>query len=304
MAGSERRNNVVVVSMQSQPAGSERNASLCSLRGLGRNNRWKRGLAYRRTEETALCSTDHVRNGILFIGRGLAYRKTEETDFSWTSYGRNGVLLIGRGVAYCKTEKTDLCWSATVETGVLFIGRGVAYRKTGLHGILFISTIDLLQPPRATVHPPSTSSSLHLRLFIHGLLFIQPPPRAPPPATVQPALSTGVLFNHPSTGYYSSSPPPTTVQPALHGVLFIQPSTGSCSSTGSIDRGTVHPAATASTTTGSCSSNPHRELFIQTPQQRSLFIQRQHRSASVSSSSEGIARSGSVNSHRSIARVQ
>ena len=39
----------------------------------------------------------------------------------------------------------------TVETGVLFIGRGVAYRKTGLHGILFISTVDLLQPPRATV---------------------------------------------------------------------------------------------------------------------------------------------------------
>ena len=47
---------------------------------LGRNRRWKRGLAYRRTEDTALCSTGHVRNGILFIGRGLAYRKTEETD--------------------------------------------------------------------------------------------------------------------------------------------------------------------------------------------------------------------------------
>ena len=80
----------------------------------------------------------------------------------WTSYGRNGVLLIGRGVAYRKTEETDLCWSATVETGVLFIERGVAYRKTGLHGILFISTVDPLQPPRATIHPPSTSSSLHL----------------------------------------------------------------------------------------------------------------------------------------------
>ena len=39
----------------------------------------------------------------------------------------------------------------TVETGVLLIGRGVVYRKTGLHGILFISTVDLLQPPRATV---------------------------------------------------------------------------------------------------------------------------------------------------------
>ena len=55
-----------------------------------------------------------------------------------------GVLLIGRGVAYRKTEETDLCWSATVKTGVLFIGRGLAYRKTGLHGILFISTVDLL----------------------------------------------------------------------------------------------------------------------------------------------------------------
>ena len=52
--------------------------------------------------------------------------------------------MIGRGVAYRKTEETDLCWSATVETGVLFIGRGVAYHKTGLHGILFISPVDLL----------------------------------------------------------------------------------------------------------------------------------------------------------------
>ena len=55
--------------------------------------------------------------------------------------------MIGRGVAYRKTDETNLCWSATVETGVLFIGRGVAYHKTGLHGILSISTIDLLQPP-------------------------------------------------------------------------------------------------------------------------------------------------------------
>src|SRR5215216_275064 len=163
----------------------------------------------------------------------------EETDFSSTSYGQNGVLLIGWGVAYRKTEETDLCWSATVEIGVLFIGRGVAYRKMGLHGILFISTVDLLQPPWATVHPSSTSSSLHLRLFIHGLLFIQPPP-----------LLHRLLFNQPS--------PRGPVQPALHGLLFIQPPPG-----------TIHP----------------------TPQQRSLFIKgrrQQVRSASVSSSSEGI----------------
>ena len=162
MAGSEQRNCVVVVFMGSQLAGSEQNASSCSSGGLGQNSRLKQGLAYRRTEETALCSTGHIRNGILLIGRGLAYRKMEETDFSWTSYDGNGVLLIGRGVAYRKAEETDLCWSATVETGVLFIGRGVAYHKTGLEGLLFISTVDLLQPPRATVHPPSTSSSLHL----------------------------------------------------------------------------------------------------------------------------------------------
>ncbi len=122
-----------------------------------------------------------------------------------------GFLLIGRGVAYRKMDETNLCWSTRVETMVLFIGRGVAYRKTGLQGILFISTVDPLQPPRATIHPPSTSSSFHLRLFIHGLLFIQPPPRATPPATVQPPL-----HGHPSIVYCSSSPPPH------HGVLFIQ----------------------------------------------------------------------------------
>ena len=52
--------------------------------------------------------------------------------------------MIGKGVAYHKPEETDLCWSTTVEMGVLFIGRGVAHRKMGLHGILFISTVDLL----------------------------------------------------------------------------------------------------------------------------------------------------------------
>ena len=54
---------------------------------LGRNSQWKRGLAYRRMEETALCSTGHVRNGILFIGRGLAYRKMEEMDLLQSKRG-------------------------------------------------------------------------------------------------------------------------------------------------------------------------------------------------------------------------
>ena len=164
-----------------------------------------------------------------------------------------GVLLIGRGVAYRKTDETDLCWSATVETGVLFIGRGVAYHKTGLHGILFISTVDLLQPPRATVD-------------------LLQPPRAP----VHPASTARY-----STGYCSTTPP----RAPLHRLLFIQPST---------PRGLVHPEATPPLTIHP-TPPPHTQC--------SLFIRRQKRSASVSSSSEGIAPSGSVNSHRSIARV-
>src|SRR3954467_1098721 len=86
----------------------------------------------------------------------------------------------------------------TVETGVLFTGRGVAYRKT--------DETDLLRSKRGSCSsggvwrtakwdstgycssPSLTSSSLH------GLLFIQPPPRATPSATVQPPL-----HGHPST---------------------------------------------------------------------------------------------------------
>src|SRR3954464_10959230 len=122
----------------SQPARSERNVWSCSLGGLGRNRQWKQGLAYRTTEETDLLRSE----------RG-------PVDREGSGVPQNG----GNG-------------PPTVETGDLLIGRGVAYRKTGLHGILFISTVDPLQPLRATVDPPSTSSSLHLRLFIHGLLFI------------------------------------------------------------------------------------------------------------------------------------
>ena len=70
MAGSERRNSVVVVFMGSQPAGSKRNASSCSSGGLGWNSRWKRGLAYRRTEETSLCSTGCWCQNRRISGRG------------------------------------------------------------------------------------------------------------------------------------------------------------------------------------------------------------------------------------------
>src|SRR4051812_49946600 len=85
--------------------------------------------------------------------------------------------------------------------------------------------------------PPSTSSSLH------GLLFIQPPPRATQSATVQPPLHC-LLFIQPSTPRGPVQPPlhghPSIVYcssiPPHHGVLFIHPSTGTPPPS------TVHPA--------------------------------------------------------------
>ena len=167
-----------------------------------------------------------------------------------TSYGRNGGPVDREG---CGVPQNGRNGPPTVEIVVLFIRRGVAYHKTGLHGILFISTVDLLQPPRATVD-------------------LLQPPRAP----VHPASTARY-----STGYCSTTHP----RAPLHRILFIQASTtprGSCSSRGNA---TAH-----------CSSNP--------PCNAHCSSQRQHRSASVSSSSEGIARLGVVNSHRSIALVQ
>ena len=94
-------------------------------------------------------------------------------------------------------------------------------------------------------------------LFIHGVSLL------PPPATVHPRGSCSsslhrLLFNHPSTGYCSSSPPRGPVHPPPTdsiGVLFIQRQRPL------LPWGPVHP-----TPIGNCSSNP---------QQRSLFIKRQ-----------------------------
>ena len=142
--------------------------------------------------------------------------------------------MIEMGVADRKMDETDLCWSATVETG------GGVWRTAKWDSTGYCSS------------PPSTSSSLH------GLLFIQPPPRATPPATVQ-----APLHGHPSTVYCSTSLPRGPVHPALHGVLFIQPQPARPIGVLFIQR--QHH--------GVLFIHPHMELFIQTPQQRSLFIQ-------------------------------
>ena len=77
---------------------------------LGWNSRWKRGLAYRRTEETTLCSTGHVRNGILFIRRVWRTAKWRK----WTSYSRNGGPVDREG---CGVPQNGRNGPPTVEMG-------------------------------------------------------------------------------------------------------------------------------------------------------------------------------------------
>ena len=163
--------------------GRQRNAS-CSSGGNG--TRGSQPACAEQPMETRPGVPQNGGNGLVFDRPRLKQDPVHREGSGVPQNGGNGpptvetgVLLIGRGVAYRKTEETDLCWSATVETGVLFIGRGVAYCKTGLHEILFISTVDLLQPPRAPVHPASTThystgycSTTPPRAPLHHLLFI------------------------------------------------------------------------------------------------------------------------------------
>ena len=257
MAGSERRNSVVVVFM-----GRQRNASCSSggngirrvhreptgLDGTGDGNeawrtaeRRKRPCVRPTTFETGSCSSGGV-------WRTAKRRKR-------TSYGRNGGPVDREGCGVPQNGGNGLVLERYSRNGGPVHREGCGVPQNGT--------------PRDTVH-------LHRR----------PPPastgyRRPPPAStgscsssLHRALLHRLLFNHPSTG----TPPPSTVHPALH-------TTGSCSSRGNA---TAHCSSTTPPPPATLTVHPER----------------QHRSASVSSSSEGIARSGSVNSHRSIARVQ
>ena len=143
MAGPERRDSVVAMFMGSQPAGSERNAWSCSSGGLGRNRRWKRGLVYRRTEETVLLRSERgpvdregcgvpqnggngpptVEMGVLLTGGVWCTAKRTKR----TSYVRNGGPVDREG---CGVPQNGGNGPPMVETGVLLIGRGLAYRKT------------------------------------------------------------------------------------------------------------------------------------------------------------------------------
>ena len=92
MAGSERRNSVVVVFM-----GRQWNAS-CSWGGVWRTAKRRKGTSYGRNggrvdrEECGVPQNGGngppmVETGVLLIGRGVAYRKTEETDLLRSKWG-------------------------------------------------------------------------------------------------------------------------------------------------------------------------------------------------------------------------
>jgi len=240
MAGSERRNSIVVVFM-----GRQRNAS-CSWGG----NRMHRvhGEATERVGDNRLgrngmCGRVH-REGLVGTGDGnQAWRTTQRRKR--TSYVRNRVLFIGRGLAYRKTEETDLLRSKQGSCSSGGVWRTAKQTKRTCAGALrskrgSCSSGGVWRTAKRDSmgycsSPPSTPSNLHELLFIH---------RRPPPASTCDCSSMGscssslhhallhrLLFNQPS--------PWAPVQPPLHGLLFILPSTG-----------------------WSCSSNPPRVLFI------------------------------------------
>ena len=183
MAGSERRSYAIVVIMGRQPAVLEQNALSCSsgANRLGRNRRWKQGMSYRRTEEKALCSIGHGRNGILFTGRGLVYPKTEETDLLWWKrgpvdregcgipqnggnrlvlecYGRNGGPIHWVGCGVPQNGRNKLVLERYGRNRVPVHREGCDVHRTPRDIVHRHRRL----PPRATVHPPSTSSGLHL----------------------------------------------------------------------------------------------------------------------------------------------
>ena len=122
---------------------------------LGWNRRWKRGLAYRRMEETDLLCSEQgpvdregcgvpqnggngpptVETRVLLIGRGVAYRKTDEPDLLRS---KRGSCSLGGVWRTTKRDSTRYCSSPPSTS-------------SSLHGLLFI------QPPRAPVHPASTA---------------------------------------------------------------------------------------------------------------------------------------------------
>ena len=125
------------------------------------------------------------------------------------------------------------------------------------------STVDVLQPPPATVHPRAPVHPASTAL-LHRLLFNQPSSWA----LVQPPLH-GLLFVQPSTVYCSSSPPSGhPVHPSLHRVLFIQPQPARSIGVLFIQR-QCHGSC-SSTPTAHCSSKPPRNAHCSSREAASI----------------------------------
>ena len=129
MAGSERRNNVVVVFMGRNGMRGRVHREGLDGRGDGneawRTAQWRKRTPYGRNVGPVDREGCYVsQNG----GNGLVLER----------YGRNGVPVNGEG---CGVPQNRGNGPPTVETGVLLIGRGVAYRKTEEMDLLRSDTI-------------------------------------------------------------------------------------------------------------------------------------------------------------------
>ena len=92
-------------------------------------------------------------------------RKTEETDLLRSIRGpvdREGCGVPQNGGNGLVLERYDRNGGPVHREGSGVPQNGGNGPPTVEMGVLFIFTGDPLQPPRATVHPPSTSSGLHL----------------------------------------------------------------------------------------------------------------------------------------------
>ena len=186
-------------------------------------------------------------------GRGVAYRKTDETGLQWSKRGSCWSGGVWHTAKRSKQGPVHREGCGVPQNGTPRDTVHLHHRPPPASTGYYSSTIDLLQPPPATVHPRAPVHPASTTRYSTGYCSTTP--------------LHGLLFNHPFTGYCSSTPPPSTVLPALHGVvLFIQPSTGSCSSSPNrlYRSGSCSSRGNA---TAHCSSKPP-------PPQRSLFIRR------------------------------
>jgi len=247
----ERQRTVAMVSCSSAAnrLGQNGETAPCSSGGNGMRRVHQEPTGLDGTAKTRPGVSRNGGNGLVFK---LLWSKQGVVDQEGCGVPQNG----GNGLVL---ERLWLKWGH-----VHWEGCGIPQNGTP-RDIVHPPSTSSLQPPRATAHPLSTSSSLHLLLFIHHIFLL------PPPATIHLASIDYCSISppwgpvHPPQAALVWRPPrdpvhPVATVPYYQGVLFIQPPPGN-----------VHPQPTNRL------DSPHLDYFYvpRAQQQWSLFIERQ-----------------------------